>query len=53
MNIKFKEERDGKGFLASLCEWVCVLTAYGMILTDYGMIFYVFLEGLLAAAGAK
>lgn len=46
MNIKFKEEREGKGFLASLCECVGVLTAYGMI-------FYVFWEGLLAAAGAK
>lgn len=46
MNIKFKEERDGKVFLASLCECVCVLTACGMI-------FYVFWEGLLAAAGAK
>lgn len=46
MNIKVKNEREDKGVLASLCECVGVLTAYGMV-------FYVFWEGLLAAAGAK
>lgn len=46
MNIKFKEARDVKGFLASLCECVGVFTAYLMV-------FYFFWEGLLAAAGAK
>lgn len=46
MNIKVKEDREGKGVLALLCELFVVLTAYVMV-------FYFFWEGLLVAAGAK
>lgn len=46
MNIKVKEERDEKGFLASLGEGLGLLTAYIMV-------FYFLWEGLLVHVGAK